>query len=104
MNTEIIDYRKFRSEVLREARLRAKIEKCFLCEQKGGPFCNSHLIPRFILKNISTDGNVLNFNRFQFIIFFFMDYAFVVMSKNYLPNLRSLRFSPVFSSKSYIYI
>ena len=64
MNTEIIDYRKFRSEVLREARSRAKIEKCFLCEQKGGPFCNSHLIPRFILKNISTDGNVLNFSRF----------------------------------------
>ena len=48
--------------------------------------------------------NVLNFNRFQFIIFFFMDYVLVVMSKNYLPNLRSLRFSHVFSSKSYIYI
>ena len=48
--------------------------------------------------------NVLNFNRFQFIIFFFMDYVLVVMSKNYLPILRSLRFSPVFSSKSYIYI
>ena len=66
MNSEIIESRKFREEIFREARALAKTDKCFLCEQKNVHFCNSHLIPHFILKNIAHNGKVKNFGCFAF--------------------------------------
>lgn len=40
------------------AREKAKQDKCLLCGKKMSSYCNSHSIPRYILKNISEQGFV----------------------------------------------
>lgn len=47
-------------------------------------------------------AEVFNFQKIQFIHFFFGDCAFGVTFKNSLPSLRSQGFSPIFSSWSFI--
>ena len=58
---EIIEKRKFMREIWREAERSARLDKCFLCGQANIAFCNSHLIPRFILKNIYKHLVILKF-------------------------------------------
>lgn len=67
--------------------------------------CN-YLLPVFVLSCYSLNGffrrAVLYFEEVRFIKFSFCDNAINIVSKKYLPNLRSQRFSPVFSSRSFI--
>ena len=36
----------------------AKVDHCFLCGKKISSACNSHVVPQFILKNISENGQI----------------------------------------------
>ena len=42
---------------------KAKPENCLLCGMSGVSFCNSHSIPQFCLKNITTDGKTKTLNQ-----------------------------------------
>lgn len=42
---------------------KAKPENCLLCGKSGVSFCNSHSIPQFCLKNITTDGKTKTLNQ-----------------------------------------
>ena len=42
---------------------KAKPENCLLCGKKTVSFCNSHSIPQFCLKNITTDGKTKTLNQ-----------------------------------------
>lgn len=42
---------------------KAKPENCMLCGKKTVSFCNSHSIPQFCLKNITTDGKSKTLNQ-----------------------------------------
>lgn len=55
-------YKKEMNKIYREARQAAKRETCYFCGKPCSSFCNSHSIPRFCLKNIATNGNVLTLN------------------------------------------
>lgn len=50
------------NSILYEARRKAKIDKCLICGRTMDSFCNSHTVPQFSLRKISTDGIVLNIN------------------------------------------
>ncbi|MDR0917744.1 MAG: hypothetical protein LBM93_00615 [Oscillospiraceae bacterium] len=53
-----IDYKKKHSKLINKARESSKPEKCYICGKQCSSFCNSHSIPRFILKNISDNGMI----------------------------------------------
>ena len=55
------DKRKF-SDMQKKSREKAKRNTCFYCGREVDSFCNSHSIPAFCLKNISSDGEVLTLN------------------------------------------
>lgn len=55
-------YRKQMSAINKKARQTAKRETCYYCGKNVTSFCNSHSVPRFCLKNISTKGEVLTLN------------------------------------------
>lgn len=42
----------------KKSRMNAKLSKCILCKKEQISFCESHTIPRFVLKNISDCGYV----------------------------------------------
>lgn len=42
----------------REAEKRAKKDKCYICGKECSSFCNSHSVPQFCLRRISTNGKV----------------------------------------------
>lgn len=46
--------RKLRAEAMK----RAKRSTCFICGKKSNSFCNSHSVPKFCLKRISSQGRV----------------------------------------------
>lgn len=48
------------NKLMHEAQQEFKREKCVLCGKETTSFCNSHSVPKFILKNISNKGNVFN--------------------------------------------
>lgn len=55
-----IDQKKKMSSIIRQGEAMAKQDACLICKESGGGFCNSHTIPKFVLKNISADGFVLD--------------------------------------------
>lgn len=55
-----IEIRKKFGEVRRESQKRAKPTKCIICGKETSEFCNSHSIPQFALKNIASNGQVIN--------------------------------------------
>ena len=55
---DIIQFRKFQSELIRNARAAAKHDSCLLCGKRVNSFCNSHSIPQMCLKNISSVGKL----------------------------------------------
>lgn len=67
LNNNVLDYyrnnKKSINELInsfkREAIEKSKPNRCFLCGKKCTSFCNSHSIPRVCLKNISSNGKVL---------------------------------------------
>lgn len=48
------------NNILKEARLEAKLDHCVYCNEKVSSFCNSHTIPKFILKKIDDQGMIYN--------------------------------------------
>lgn len=55
---EIIEYNKKYNLLMREAKKLSKIDKCILCGKKITSACYSHVVPKFILKNIECEGKV----------------------------------------------
>lgn len=61
INKELVkDFNK----IISEARAESKLEYCQCCNKKVTSFCNSHSLPKFILKNLSEMGMILNSNHF----------------------------------------
>jgi hypothetical protein len=54
-----IEINKFWSERIKEA----KKNSCFYCNTPSEGFCNSHLVPAFVLKNIAENGYLYNINK-----------------------------------------
>lgn len=54
-----IELKKQMNRVFREAMQEAKRDKCLICGKLCTSFCNSHIIPQFILKSIAEKGYVL---------------------------------------------
>ena len=61
---EEIEFRKEFNKVLRRAQKQSKLEHCLCCGKKVTSFCNSHTLPRFILKSISDNGMVYTSNNY----------------------------------------
>lgn len=55
-----VDIRKKLNAITRRVREESKPEKCIICGKKKSSFCNSHSVPRMILKNIAEGGKVLH--------------------------------------------
>lgn len=60
-NDQLIDARKMIGQLVKQARTQTKHETCLFCGQNL-PFCNSHTVPQFCLKNIADNGKVNLFN------------------------------------------
>ena len=56
--TDIIEVRKKVNKMLSEARKKAKPPKCILCGKEQSSFCNSHSVPKMVLKNIAKAGKL----------------------------------------------
>lgn len=62
MNEGIVEIRKQINALIAESRRRAKRSECLWCGEKITSFCNSHSVPRCVLKNIEIDGKVDYYN------------------------------------------
>jgi len=72
MDKKLIELKQFTESFFNEAKRNAKPDCCFLCGKKMDSFCNSHTVPRFVLKNISVDGKAYN--------------GFHFSNRNFMPN------------------
>lgn len=59
-----LDLKKQMNTILKKSHDDSKLDCCLCCGKKVTSFCNSHSLPRFILKNISKDGYVLTSNNY----------------------------------------
>ena len=66
---ENIEMNKKISNLIRKAQERAKLGKCYCCGKENVQICNSHSVPKFILKNIESSGKLLTPNTILNIIF-----------------------------------
>ena len=57
-----IDINKQMSKIYSDARLNSKGNKCLICGKSDVKFCNSHSIPQFCLRNISSTGKLSTTN------------------------------------------
>lgn len=58
MTEELIEARKQFGQILSQSRSRAKPQRCLWCGKAISRFCDSHTIPKMILKNIETGGKL----------------------------------------------
>lgn len=58
---QLIEARKMLGQFIKQSKSEAKHEECLICGQRA-PFCNSHTIPQFCLKNIADNGKMKSFN------------------------------------------
>ena len=58
MDTNEIELLKQRRHLIRQADKDSKQEKCLLCQKKMDSYCNSHIIPQFVLNNIADNGHL----------------------------------------------
>ena len=63
MESNIIELKKMISKIRRSSLIKIKPEKCIICNRKISSTCKSHSVPQFILKNISSNGNLYNWNK-----------------------------------------
>lgn len=59
---EIIEIRKQLNTMLRRTQTASKPNSCILCGKEKTSYCNSHSVPRMVLKNIAENGVVLQAN------------------------------------------
>ncbi len=57
--TNTIEVRKNINRMLSEAREKSKPQVCILCGKKQTSFCNSHSVPKMVLRAIADNGKVL---------------------------------------------
>lgn len=60
----VIELKKGFNKIIRRAQIKSKLDYCLCCRKKVTIFCNSHTLPRFILKSISDNGMVVTSNNF----------------------------------------
>lgn len=58
-NNNKIELIKMKNKLWREAEAKAKSDHCLLCGKSLTSFCNSHSVPRFALKSIAENGEVV---------------------------------------------
>lgn len=58
MKNEDIEHLKKYRQITRQAEKDAKQKKCLICDKNQDSFCNSHIIPQFVLNNISAKGHL----------------------------------------------
>ena len=59
---DMIETKKKVAKFLKEVRDESKPSRCIVCGRLQSSFCNSHSVPRMVLKNIAENGNVLQAN------------------------------------------
>lgn len=59
-----LDIKKQANRIIKNAHKKSKLEYCLCCKKHVSSFCNSHSLPKFILKNISNGGFVLTSNNY----------------------------------------
>lgn len=57
-----IEFKKLYSNICKEAQVKSKSDRCFVCNENTSGFCNSHFVPAFCLRNIDYDGKLFSFN------------------------------------------
>lgn len=58
MNSSIIAKQKIYKEIYKKAKELSKPSRCLICEKETSSICNSHVVPAFILREISEDGHI----------------------------------------------
>lgn len=53
-----LKFNKYLAELFKQSEHKAKRPFCLLCGQSVTSFCNSHIIPKFVIKNIAKDSMV----------------------------------------------
>ena len=61
---DILELKRQMNSILKVSQENSKLNYCLCCGKKVSSFCNSHSLPRFILKNISKDGYILTSNNY----------------------------------------
>ena len=59
-----IELQKRFNSAIKKSHDDSKLDYCLCCGKKVSSFCNSHSLPKFILRNISKDGFVLTSNNY----------------------------------------
>lgn len=62
---ESLEFKKQTNNIIRKAHNDSKLEYCACCKKNVSSFCNSHSLPKFILKSISNNGYVLTSNNYS---------------------------------------
>ena len=58
-NIDKVELRKMSQKYMRQAQSETKSDHCLLCGKLVTSFCNSHSVPRFALKSIAENGEVV---------------------------------------------
>lgn len=61
-NQATIKNKKQFNNIIKSAQVMAKPNHCILCKKMVAGFCNSHTVPRYILENLSINGQLLYSN------------------------------------------
>ncbi len=61
-NSYPIEIKKKYNRLLRKVQTESKPEYCILCGSRATSFCNSHSVPRLVLKKIANEGVLLQSN------------------------------------------
>ena len=56
LTSEAINLKKRASKLMSSARSRAKLKQCILCGKECSSFCDSHSVPKFVLRNVAENG------------------------------------------------
>lgn len=62
IGNDVLARKKEFGHIMAQTRKRAKGDRCLNCNEKKSSFCNSHSVPAFCLRNISTNGSVYHSN------------------------------------------
>ena len=60
---EIDEIKKDINDFMRKIQEETKPEKCILCGKEQTSFCNSHSVPKMVLKNIAKAGKLYHANK-----------------------------------------
>lgn len=61
--TDEISVKKQINDLLRKIQEESKPDTCIICGKKQTSFCNSHSVPRMVIKNIADNGRLYHANK-----------------------------------------